>query len=167
MGRRERIPAGVTLVEVMIVVIVLGIGAAMAVPNYLVSTARSQLKQAVTELHGNLGLARMIAMNRNTTVTVTLSQMTCPPAASDCGRILVTFTTPGGGAAMSPQIMPAEVQEVGGTSQVQFSSLGLRLGNGPPTESMQLTNSYGVTYEIQVSSAGLTRWCAVSPCPPF
>ena len=167
MDKRQVTQAGVTLVEVMIIVIILGIGAAMAVPNYLASTARAQLRQAVTELHGNLGLARMIAMNRNTTVTVTLSQVACPPATSDCGRVLVTFTTVGGGAAMTPQVMPAEVRGVGGTSQIQFSSLGLRLGNGPPTQSMQLTNTYGVTYEIQVSSAGLTRWCAASPCPPF
>jgi type IV fimbrial biogenesis protein FimT len=158
---------GTGLYEVMIVVVILGIAAAMAVPNYLASTARAQLRQAVTELMGNVYLARMIAMNRNAPVTVNLSRVTCPPATANCGRIQATFTSAGGGTVMASQLMPAAIQEVTGTPVVTFSSIGLRAGGGAALQSLQLTNTYGLTYEIQISSAGQARWCATAPCPPF
>ncbi len=157
--------AGMSMLEMMVVVSILGVGAAMTVPNYLTGNARYQLKQGVKELNANLATARMLAMNRNATVTVTVAPVTCPPASANCGRILATFTYPGGGTAMAPQVFPSEVKMVGGVSQVQFSSLGLRVGGGTANQAITMTNSKGVTFEVQVTPAGRTRWCAASPCP--
>jgi Tfp pilus assembly protein FimT len=148
----------------MVVVSILSVGAAMAVPNFLMTTARYQLKQGTKELAGNMNTARILAMNRNTTVSVTTAQIACPPATANCGRVQASFTYPGGGTAMTAQLLPAEVRQAGGTAQVQFNSMGLRAGGGVANQSVTLTNSKGVTFEIQVTPAGRIRWCANSPC---
>lgn len=148
----------------MVVVSILSVGAAMAVPNFLMTNARYQLKQGTKELAGNMNTARILAMNRNASVIVTVGQIACPPATTNCGQVLVNFTYPGGGTAMPAQILPAEIKQAGGTVQVQFNSMGLRAGGGVANQSVTLTNSKGVTFEIQVTPAGRIRWCANSPC---
>ena len=153
-----------TMLETMVVASILSIGAAMAVPNFLMSTARAQLKQGTKELAGQLGTARMLAMNRNATVTVSLAQITCPPATGNCGRLQVSTTYAGGGTALPTYVMPAQIVATGGDMQIQFKSLGLRSGGGAANQAMTLRNSKGVTFAVQVTPAGRIRWCATSPC---
>ncbi len=151
----------------MAVVGIIAIATALAVPSFTTWIARSQLKEALLELHGNLNLARMMAMNRNTTMTVTLAMVN--------SRVTATFTDPTATSAlclanrtvcaMPTQTMPGQVTGFGGTSQVQFNSLGLRVGGGTAVQTIQLTNSNNVTFEIQVAAAGKSRWCTASPCP--
>jgi prepilin-type N-terminal cleavage/methylation domain-containing protein len=161
---RPRSQAGTSLLEMMVVVSILSLGAAMAVPNYLMTTARYQLKQGAKELAANMNTARILAMNRNATVIVTVAQIMCPPATTNCGRIRVNFTYPGGGTAMPSQILPAEVKQAGGAIQIMFNSMGLKAGGGVANQSVTLTNSKGVTSEIQVTPAGRIRWCATTLC---
>jgi len=159
--------AGVTLVELMTVVAIIAIVSAMAIPNFKAWIARSQLKEAILELHSNLNLARMAAMNRNTTITATVFV--------SGGRVNATFTDPSNTSAncladrsscvLPTQVMPGQVNQVGGTTTFQFNSLGLRVGGGTANQSIQLTNTSGMTFEIQVTPAGRARWCASSPCP--
>ena len=163
-GTRLCREAGTSLLEMMVVVSILSLGAAMAVPDFLLTNARYQLKQGTKELSSNMATARMLAMNQNKTVTVTVGQFVCPPATTNCGRVLVNYTYPGGGTAMASQILPAEVKQAGGVIQVQFGSRGLRVGGGTANQAITLTNSKGVTFEVQVTPAGRTRWCATSPC---
>lgn len=159
--------AGVTLIELMVVVGIIAIAAALAVPGVTTWIARSQLKEALIELHSNLNLARTTAMNRNTTITATLAMVN--------NRVTVTFTDPSATSAnclanpatcaLPIQTMPGQVAGFGGTSQVQFNSLGLRVGGGTAAQTIQLTNSKSVTFEIQITAAGKARWCTASPCP--
>jgi Tfp pilus assembly protein FimT len=137
----------------------------MAVPNFLTINARYQLKQGTKELNSNLATARMLAMNQNKSVTTTVTPISCPPASSNCGRIQAVFTYAGGGTALPAQLLPAQVIQVAGLSQIQFNSMGLRVGGGTANQTMSLTNSKGVSFAIQVTPAGRVRWCAVSPCP--
>lgn len=164
-GTRLLREAGTSLLEMMVVASILSLGAAMAVPDFLLTNARYQLKQGTKELAGNMNTARILAMNRNATVTVTLASIVCPPAATNCGRVLATFTYPGGGTAMPSYLLPPEIKSAGGVAQVQLSSLGLRVGGGVANQAMTITNSKGVTFEVQVTPAGRIRWCATSPCP--
>ena len=78
---------GFTLLEMMIVLSIIGTVFALAIPNYLQWNRTYQLRQATTDLHGSLTLARMTAMNRNTTVTMTLGAIPCPPETAYCGTI--------------------------------------------------------------------------------
>lgn len=145
-----------SLIELAVVGAIVAIAAAIAVPNFMSWYSRSEFKQAVVDLQGNLNLARMAAMNRNTAVTVTL--------AVEAGRVTASFTG-GGGDVLPKQTLSSEVTQWGGTSPVQFSSLGLRVGGGTSTQAITLTSRHGLTYEIQVTPAGKVRWCPASPCP--
>jgi type IV fimbrial biogenesis protein FimT len=156
--------AGVTVVELMTVVAIIAIATALALPNYKTWNSRYQLKEATTALHSNLSMARMGAMNRNTTVTV---QITAGVVDPDDGKtkITATFTDANGGTVILPQRMNPIITAFGGAATIRFNSLGLRVGGGTGVQTITLANRDGVTYEIQVNAAGKSRWCATSPCP--
>ncbi len=61
---------GFTLIEVMIVIAIVGIIAAMAVPSYQDMIERNRLKQAVESLKSDLQLARTRAIKRSENVIV-------------------------------------------------------------------------------------------------
>ena len=159
--------AGFTMVEVMIVVVIIMVAAVLGVPNFVAWKQRSQLKQELVTLQANMNLSRMAAMSRNTTMTVTV--------ALNAGRVTATFTDPtatsaaclasAGSCALPSQVMSADVTAVSGTTTFQYTSLGLRLGGGAANQSLTLTNVRGVRMDIQVTPAGKSRWCTVSPCP--
>jgi type IV fimbrial biogenesis protein FimT len=165
--------AGMTLPEVMVVLGIVVVAATLAIPNYIAWTAKSRLKQASTELHSTLNMSRMLAMNRNSIMTLTLGIVG--------GRVTATVTAPGSTQAdcvadtrrcvLPRLVMPVEVTGVAGfvgatpqvPPQVQYTSLGLLTGVGTNTQTINLTNSYGLTYQIQVTPNGKARWCA-GPC---
>src|SRR5207244_5673989 len=91
--------AGFTLTEVTIIVAIIGLLVLVAVPNYLDWNRKYKLKDAVATLHGNIGLARMNAINQSTTVTVTVTQ---PTAAS---LVTVTFQNSAGAAVLPPMAL--------------------------------------------------------------
>ena len=63
--------SGMTLIELMVVGAIIAIAVALGMPNYRLWTTKFQLKEGVSELHTTMSLARMAAMNQNTSVTVT------------------------------------------------------------------------------------------------
>src|SRR5439155_8115026 len=126
---------GFTLTEIMITVGILGLLLIIAVPNYLDWNRKYKLKDAVAMLHGNIGMSRMYAINRNTTVTVTIAQ----PAATS--PVTVTFRTSAGAYVIPPLTLDSEVSLTNATNatvgggvnspqDVQFSSMGLRRDTG-------------------------------------
>ncbi len=144
--------AGVTLVEITVTLAVLLIGTVLAVPAYLQWTAKAELKQAATEVGSTMTLARVAAMSRNTTVTVSLAMV--------AGRIQVST-----GGLLPPSPMGRSITGFTG-GPVAFSSLGLRvlpLGNAPVL--ITLTNDQGLTFSVVVSPSGRVLWCARSMCP--
>ncbi len=150
-----------TLPELMVVVVIISVAALLAVPNYNSWSARYKLKQATTELHSNLNLTRMAAMNQNTTMTAT--------PALVAGRVTVTFTNPAstsadclgnpGRCVLPTQVMPREVTAVAGAAQIRYNSMGLLTGAGTATQTITLTNSFGLRHEVQVTPGGKARWC--------
>ena len=162
----ERDPgeSGVTVIELMVAIAIIAITVTLGVPNYLTWNAHYKLKQAVSELHGNLNIARMAAMNRNRTVTVQLAAGVVDPSDGK-QKITVTFADTAGAVIMPPQRMSPEVRTLAGAATISFGSRGLRSGGGTGIQTIQLTNSRGLTYELQVTAAGKARWCPMSPCP--
>ena len=140
----------------MTVAAIITIGTAMAVPSYQQWIARYQLKQATTELNSELSLSRMAAMNRNTTVTVSLAVAT--------GKVTATITDGTGAQVMPPATMQNQVTGVAG-GPIVFNSLGLRVGGGAGNQTVTVTNNNGLTYSIRVTPAGKVNWCPQATCP--
>ncbi|MGH7208178.1 MAG: pilus assembly FimT family protein [Nitrospiraceae bacterium] len=140
----------------MVIVGIIAFATAIAVPNYLRWNTTAQLKQATTELQGELSLARLSAMNRNRSVTVTLAIVN--------NRVTATFIDGSGVQMMPPHTMLALVTGFTG-SPITLSSLGVRVGGGAGNQLITLTNSQALTYSIVVTPAGKSTWCARATCP--
>ena len=147
---------GFTLLEMMVVTTIIGIGAALAVPSYTQWNARYQLRQAVTEINSQLTLARMAAMNRNTSVNVTVSVVN--------GRVTIAATDVSGAQVLPAQSMMVHVTNVVG-GPVQFNSLGVRFGGGAGNQTLTVRNDQGLIYSITITRGGKTTWCASPTCP--
>ncbi len=189
MATRLKAQAGFTLTEVTIIVAIIGLLVLVAVPNYLDWNRKYKLKDAVATLHGNIGLARMNAINQSTTVTVTVTQ---PTATSP---VTVTFQNAAGAAVLPLMTLDSEVSLTNATGatvgagvsspqDVQFSPMGLRrdtgnannlcitatgaytgaacTGNG--TQAFNFKNTRGLNYRIVVTSTGKASWCYTSSC---
>jgi Tfp pilus assembly major pilin PilA len=140
----------------MVIVGIIALSTALAVPNYSRWNATSQLKQAATELHGELTLARLSAMNRNRTVNVVLAIVN--------GRVTANFNDASGAQVMPPHTMLPLVNGVTG-GPIAFSSLGVRVGGGAGNQLITLTNNQALIYSIAVTPAGKSTWCPRATCP--
>lgn len=171
-GRKNR-EAGFTLMEVMIVVAIIGIASALAIPNYLVWHSRSELRQGITEVQNQLLLARMAALSRNAPVTVAISVtngvvLTTTTNAATGAQVMASSSLRlphivdlrvGPSAAWTSVIAPA-------TATVSFNSMGMRSGGPGPTlnQELAMVNDKGVQFAMKVTPRGVVNWCQDSVC---
>jgi prepilin-type N-terminal cleavage/methylation domain-containing protein len=146
---------GFTLIELMIVVAIIGISSAIAVPNIREWLARYDLKQSMSEIAGDLNLAKLVAMNRNRQATVMIQM---------AGSLVQVSGISGGTEIFSTRTLPSRINALpGGTATVNFSSLGLSTVTAPQT--IQVQNEKGLTYSLSVLPSGKVTWCAKASCP--
>jgi len=191
MAARLKAQAGFTLIEIMIVGAILGLLVMVAVPSFLDWNRKYKLKDAVATLHGNIGLARMNAINQSTTVTVTVTQ----PSAT--APVTVTFQNSAGGSVLTPMTLDTEVSLTNATGatvgagvsspqDVQLSPMGLRRDTGnannlcitstgaytgaaclsTDNQAFNFKNTRGLNYRIVLTSTGKAAWCYTSSCAP-
>ena len=154
LGKKHR-ENGFTLIELMIVVAIIGIASALAIPNYVEWKAQHDLREAVSEFSSNLNLSRVVAMNRNRQATVTIQLV---------GGLINVSGSAGGTPIFGTQTLNGNVTGLpGGTTNVLFSSMGL--STAAANQVIQIVNTRGVVYSVSVMPSGKVTWCATFTCP--
>jgi type IV fimbrial biogenesis protein FimT len=150
--------AGFTLIEVMTVVAIVGVGSAIGIPSYLQWNERYQLRQVTSELRSNLLQARMAAKSRNIAV------------ATSIVKAVDNTLTVGFGGALAPMMFPSVVTggniTVGGVATdfvasgpgvlgtITFNQQGLRVAGGVGNQTVTLISPNGTTYTVTVTPSG-------------
>jgi prepilin-type N-terminal cleavage/methylation domain-containing protein len=144
--------SGFTLIELMVVVGILTIAVALAVPEFVRWHVQSQLRQATTEIATQLVLARMAAMNRNKSVDVTVQ--------TAGGAVHISAIAPASGVAViKDKVFPSRVASVVGSPvTVSFSSLGLRTTGGTGTQTIGVCDTYRRQYSVSIIASGKVQW---------
>jgi len=136
------------MTELLLVVAVLGILAALAVPSFRSLTQSQQVKTASFELFASLSLARSEAVKRNGNVTVT-------PVA---GGWQAGWNITSGGATISSHGGLRGVVVTGGPANVVYARTGRIVGATAP--SFQLDNETTATENvrcIRIDLSGMPR----------
>jgi type IV fimbrial biogenesis protein FimT len=141
----------------MIVVSIVGLLSALAVPNLREMMARHDLYQATTSLYNRLIFSRSAAISRNAMMVALV------PVVIPTGQTQVPFTAP-----LPPETFPNSVAVLLFPAQpVGFNPRGLST-TPLATQTIQLQSVKFPTmvYTISVSPAGKVNWCntQVIPC---
>ena len=122
---RVKTAQGFSLMEIMVVVAIIGALVAVGVPNYITWNQKYQLKSEVGNLAGNLGRARMMAINQNIRVDVHVCylQPACPGTAVNVtpNQVTVFFINPNGAPPAAPLGLPGA--PVGGLATITMNPI--------------------------------------------
>lgn len=149
MNFRRQAEPGFTLPELLIVMAVAGILAAIAVPSFQSLTQSQQVKNASFELFSNLSLARSEAIKRNANVTVT------PASTANWGQGW-TITSAAGTIKSQAALKGVSITATGTPASVVYA----RTGRTTATASFQIDASTGATANIrciQIDLSGMPR----------
>jgi prepilin-type N-terminal cleavage/methylation domain-containing protein len=126
----QRKQDGFTVTEIVIVMAIMGILGAFAVPSFLAWLPGYQLKSAIRDLQGHLQTAKYEAVQRGGNVAVVFTAGAFSPTGG-VGSYLVFVDTNGdfvldaGEVSLIQVNMPNNVSLTGATANVRFTSRGI------------------------------------------
>ncbi len=145
---------GFTFLEVLVVMMMLGILFAIAIPSFLTWAPKANLKAAVRDLKSNISLCKMKAITQNRDCVIEFfngrymigEEEFLLPVQSG-----VTFGKPAGVDAIGAQ--PGEIGVAFTDNKVTFKSTG----RPTPLGTVYLQNKEGRAYAVSLSIAGYAR----------
>lgn len=150
--------SGFTMLELLIIVALLGVVAAIAVPNFLGILPTYRLKSATQDLLSNLQRAKITAVERNRDVGVTFENGQYTVFVDENGtrdptgqEVILTQIYADYNDALTP--VHTGFLTVSGKKTTAFAPTGL-LVQATAAGNVQLTNSKGKAMTIVVSMAG-------------
>lgn len=160
---------GVTLIELMITLVVLGILVFLALPSYTIWIQNTQIRTAGESILSGLTLARAEAVRRNTSVELRIdaaSGWTVNIPAT--GEVIQSRPAEEGTASAVVTITP------GGSDRVTFSGLGrvtINADGSTPLTALKVDSTKIPAAEsrelcVIVNATGLTRMCDPQVAPP-
>ncbi|MDH5640888.1 MAG: prepilin-type N-terminal cleavage/methylation domain-containing protein [Nitrospira sp.] len=167
--------SGFTLIEIMVTVAIVGVMMSIAIPNYLQWQIRNNLHQTTAEVATQLTRARMVAMNRNRSVDVTIEDETTG-APLNMRRVKVTGVLSSTAALPTPTVVLSKTIDyfgttvAGGAVTMTFSSMGQRTSGGTGGQNVGICNLDKLQYTVKVLPMGKVDWepkqePGATPCP--
>lgn len=146
---------GFTLIELMIVVVVVAIGAALAGPSMRLEIANYGVRSAAESMVNGLNLARAEAVRRNSAVTFTVNSTGTGWTVAQASPATTIQTRSGNDGA--------GVSAVSSTTSLVVTFLATGLVNTSGTRLEKITVSSSVTgtqsREVHIQGGGMIRMC--------
>jgi len=147
---------GVSLMEILMVVVAVAVMAGMAMPSLLGTMERYRLRAAAWELAGDFRLARQKAVSLQQSHRICLANCGSPVPAG--GYLLERQDATGWTLDLTRSDLPNGLSVTWTGDKVTYNNRGEASGS-----TVTLTNSVG-TYEVKASPSGRVRACKVA-CP--